>query len=384
MSSMPTAPMGSDENKAAPALNGQLRLIIQNTERCPRWQPHKIALEDTTLLPRDLEAIQTLLSEGSQSITILQLKKCRINERSLIALLSRLGSYRALTTVSLSECNVHERAISALGTALQQGRVKNVDLGNVALGVNGARVMAAALRDSGIERMYLGHTRIGDEGMEQLAKAFETGTVSLQILDVSGAQIGSAGFSALARTLPMTRLRGINLGMNAISAATVQEVCSAIEMTPSMESLFISGAQLNDESARTIASILPKTGLLRLKLNANDITDVGLIALADAIHLSKTLQVLEMKRNPAITDSAARYFWQKVKTHMTLKRVEFDESGVSPDLSATISAKVAALQSERRRAVVLLCAAKIISRLGAGCTFDLPVEHLRLLAAFLG
>jgi Ran GTPase-activating protein (RanGAP) involved in mRNA processing and transport len=129
-----------------------------------------------------------------------------------------------------------------------------------------------------VKRLYLAHTRMGDEGANLLAHALLQNT-SLTVLTLLDCQIADDGATYLSRALPRHQeLQRLDLRKNHIGPEGGQLLLqAATEEAPSLRALLLASNMLDDSTVRSLTT----TGHLEtLSLADNGLTDAAALDLA--------------------------------------------------------------------------------------------------------
>ena len=173
----------------------------------------------------------------SSSLTSLNVDKTQQSGEGLGALVDGLRSGpRQLVELHLQRNGIDELALRAVAQPLLVGLgLRDLFLGNNAIGVGGCAALAAHLHESTLRRLNLMHNALGDGAAGVLAEALPDNR-SLERLNLSHNKIGDEGMAALARGVARNVcLRNLDVGVNpaspgslaplreAMSAASVQK-----------------------------------------------------------------------------------------------------------------------------------------------------------------
>lgn len=346
------------------------------------WKAQKIRLVATPLSEEDCQLLRETLKQH-HTVKSLDICLCDISEEDILKFAQGLKDF-GLVGLQLVHANMTERGARALATAIQQYPLKKLDVAFNRLGPRGAFALASALRDCGLEALMISRNTIRAEGAVHIAEVLAEGLTVLKTLDVTKNRIGDEGCIALANALPNTRLESLKMDTNQITHAGVVAVCDALRKYPSLSDLSLSENNLGDESIKLIAEVLPLTKMEKLTLNLNDFSDEAFLALADAIGKSDTMETLEVKAASKITDKAAVEFLKRVKTHRTFKELNLVDTNVPEAVRNHITAYLENLHSDRTKILLALCSAKTVPRIGQRSTLrELPLDLIRLVKDML-
>ena len=278
--------------------------VVQNDDNMDLgWMHQNISFCGVKLGVRELELIYQAIVKD-RKVKDLVLHMCQIDEEGLIEILKKIPSTSPINARFIYS-HLTERTAIALATAVQASSIKSIDLTYNNIGPKGAIALAHALRGSSVEDLLLSEYDISLEATQGLTQVLSEGSTCLKSLDLSKNNIGDEGVVALAKALPNTRIEELKLNMNEITEVGVAEICNAVKSTPTLVELYLGGNNLTDTSAKFLAETIRSCPLKKLNLNLNKFTDKGVAYLAEAIAESITLEHLDLRGNREITSASA-------------------------------------------------------------------------------
>lgn len=155
--------------------------------------------------------------------------------------------------------------------------------------------------NSKLRDLYLaGNVGIADSGVELLAKSGLL--VQLEVLDLGECGIGFEGAIILANALPESSLKELSLGLNKdLGDDGMRALCNVLPRCK-LESLDVTQCSITDSGVTPLAIALNACPKLReIRMNDNEITDVGALLLREALRQSLVVCVLDLEGNDDIT-----------------------------------------------------------------------------------
>ena len=239
-----------------------------------------------------------------------------------------------LECLSLSGNGITGKGVKLLSEALcRPERFRCLLLNRNKLGVEGAKNLAAGLRESHLEGLSLNDTELGDVGVKLLCESlrnssqlkslwlhgngitaigatdigsiFEDGN-ALALLSLRRNQIGSEGVIQLAKSIKSqpNSLEGLSLCCNGIER--LDELFDALKDLSAFNSIDLSQNPLGDLGAASIAKMLKGNSSLRNLLLENcKIGDKGAEDIGQALAGNESLCQLFMDQNPFSEDGVS-------------------------------------------------------------------------------
>ena len=137
----------------------------------------------------------------------------------------------------LCALDVQSEEVSVLADAIIGTSLKDLLVVGCGITAKSAKVLSSALCGSRIKRFCLSMNRIGDAGLRYIASNLTRMEVEYLGLDLCG--IGDEGVITLSRALPTTKITGLSLSQNHISARGFKALGEGIMKTPHFVTLFI-------------------------------------------------------------------------------------------------------------------------------------------------
>ncbi|WPY00210.1 Putative leucine-rich repeats protein [Candidatus Trichorickettsia mobilis] len=186
--------------------------------------------------------------------------------------------------------------VRALATALPNTKITELCLSGNEIDNEGATNLFNSLPNTKIVNLKLHYNKIDDNGVEALAEALTNPETKLTTLDLSENRITGTGVESLARALPNSNLTELDLHRD--SKFWIPEKVCALELTGIIEIKF------GDSIAQALASTLanPKTKLTKLNINGNEVSNVGIEAIASALAQNPETSLTELRIDGNIGD----------------------------------------------------------------------------------
>ncbi len=261
----------------------------------------------------DSEGLSALAAALPKSVVEdLNLDDTRIGDDQIKYLANSLSKTQ-IKKLSLRSNYIKANGMKALADSLPYSKVVNMDLKYNRIGPNGAAAISNILVDTDIEILLLSGNNIGKTGAIYLSKGLIGSQV--KILDLWGNNIENDGVTALSQVLPQTLIERLTLASNNIGLKGISNLADALHLsavealdlgynnlkseglTPLANSLARSSLQeLNlayndlENKINHLIEALPKSKLSSLSLQGNNITSLGIEALAKILTTSEPAQ----------------------------------------------------------------------------------------------
>ena len=202
---------------------------------------------------------------SSTAVRALWLKRNPIGEGGLRALLEALPASR-LRTLDLTNCELGDEGVASLCAALLEApaQIEHLFVGGNGLSNAGPLAALLAHPNCGLHTLFVGASRLGDEGLRALAPSLAKNT-SLRSLDLGSNDLSAAGLEALAAHADALSLRWLSLGDSPASLAlgerpnalSADALASLVALgNSSIEELGLLGAGVDSRLARALIEAL--------------------------------------------------------------------------------------------------------------------------------
>lgn len=226
------------------------------------------------------------------------------------ALAAAVAAHPTLRSLSLEHNPVQDGGVAALATALcgPGSRLESLSLSFTGAKDGACRAIGSILTTGApLQLLDLGGNLVSAEGAAALAEALAAPSgCALRVLNLSAnSRIGAAGALALSAALPSSRLRELRLAGCGLGSTPCGRIAAAVARS-SLETLDLSHNQIGDCGAWDLAWALaePRTRLVHLLLQSNDIEDDGAAELVGALSGNTALELLDLSGNVRIDPDA--------------------------------------------------------------------------------
>ncbi|XP_055006170.1 LOW QUALITY PROTEIN: NACHT, LRR and PYD domains-containing protein 3-like [Boleophthalmus pectinirostris] len=218
---------------------------------------NKALLSSCNLSERSCEALSSVLSSQSSSLTVLDLSLNNLNDSGLKMLCVGLKSpHCKLEQLRLSGCNLSERSCEALSSVLssQSSSLTVLDLSLNDLKDSGLKMLCVGLKSPHckLKQLRLSSCNLSERSCEALSSVLSSQSSSLTVLDLSLNNLNDSGLKMLCVGLKSPHCK--------------------------LEQLRLSGCNLSERSCEALSSVLSSqsSSLTVLDLSLNDLKDSGL------------------------------------------------------------------------------------------------------------
>jgi Ran GTPase-activating protein (RanGAP) involved in mRNA processing and transport len=274
--------------------------LVTLTEALKRNHTLKsLSLDNCELGPEGAVAVAESL-KVNRSIVSVCLARNLVGEKGAIALAEGLtGNENSVRVLLLSGNDINSEGAKALAACLKNTRVARLDLGRNPVGDEGSSFVAAALMSfQCIHTLDLSYCRIGVDGVTALAKVLETNNY-VRCLHLDGNRISDVGMSALADALKINKgimtLSVMNCGIGIVGGIALG---NALKQNRGISVVRVSGNVVGPEGAAALAEALMQNECVtELDLGDNEIGPDGAMCLADALKHNSSLMMFELFGN---------------------------------------------------------------------------------------
>lgn len=142
-------------------------------------------------------------------------------------------------------------------------------------GDEGATALAEVLRDAPVlEKLQINDLLLGDEGVQLVCDALVEGVPKLEVLDISGNDLGPEGAKGLARLLAVGRLVEVRAEDNEFGNSGAVRIAKGVAKSATLKKLDISGSEIRSRGAIALATAAAKvSSLVSLLLDRNSISE---------------------------------------------------------------------------------------------------------------
>lgn len=261
---------------------GQLQAILHGM-RSPRL--HELRLASGSFGTTGLRVLAG--HPVGKRLTLLDLSANRLS--GLGRALAVSVRFPQLTNLNLSGNSLSSADAESLAGASNLTRLRALSLNRNYIDADGLRALAPSL--AGLHELRLAENRFGAEAAEVVASAFP----NLRLLELGWANLGAAGWRALAASPNLARLHTLDL----LRTAGGPDGAKALAESPHLTRLVylnLHDCGIKDTGAKAVANSPAATRLRVLLLQGNEIGGPGVRALLTSPHLSR-LRWVDLGRN---------------------------------------------------------------------------------------
>lgn len=254
-------------------------------------------------------------SQWNRSVYYLNLSGNLLGNDALVALANAAACHRDLTKVDLTNNQIGGVGCKALARSMERNPLCTFLLGANKLGDEGAIHFASALSRFGGKGsqavIALYNNDISKGGAEALGAVLETNDFIMD-LNLSWNTLGYKGSEALlSRMLPPGKnvVRTLNLAHNCLGDEGAFEVAKVIEANlETLTRINVNNNEIRDAGGAALAAATSKnTFLLQLYATNNEFGDKTVDGFCEAVRQTKTLKLLDLKRNNFKDDQKQKF-----------------------------------------------------------------------------
>ncbi len=255
------------------------------------------------------------------------------------------------------------------------------------LGTWGLTSISSALIDCGLKILLL---RSNNFPKEKTGKVFahlftkHKKSISLEVLNLTQNNIGDS-LIELMQSLADTNIRVFCVGYEPYRADTLRRSFVALKGNLQLTTLCLPSCGVDDDSIDTLCEVLPYIRLKVLVLVRNQVTDKGLIKLAETLVENNVIKEVNMDENEGITNVGCKAAVTLLKRHMSLSLFTLGPPSAHLTLPFLDEMKEAMelLGSLKTRTLILFCSLKQPATVIHSPIRVIPIELYQYLAEFL-
>ncbi|XP_018421678.1 PREDICTED: NACHT, LRR and PYD domains-containing protein 3-like [Nanorana parkeri] len=154
----------------------------------------------------------------------------------------------------------------------------------------------AALTTSRIEELHLDKNHLTDISCPDLASGIRNNQ-TLRTLDLSRNKLEGPHFRDLMEALTTSRIEELHFGYNHLTDSSCPDLASVIRNNQTLRTMNLSGNNLEGPHFRDVMEALTTSGIEKLHLGDNHLTDIFCPDLASGIRNNQTLRTLDLSGN---------------------------------------------------------------------------------------
>ena len=294
----------------------------------------------------NLTDAQTTTCDGAPGCLAMDLRKNQLSGRcidSLLHILNVISSMylsdpiqndsfknnKPLKRLSARNCGISEKGGKAIGDALMVNRhLQVLDLHGNPISSSIVHIAESLKHNHSLLEIDLGNCVITEEGSKAIGDALIVNR-SLQVLDLSGNPI-SVGVVHIAESLKQNdSLREINLSDCDISEKGCKAIGDALMVNRSLQVLDLHSNPISTGVVHIVESLKCNHSLLELNFICCGISEKGGKAIGDALMVNRSLQVLDLPRNPIST--AVVHIAESLKCNHSLLEINLTNCDISEE-----------------------------------------------------
>jgi len=284
----------------------------------------KINIKRMNLLPHHILSLMTYVSNSSMQWNTLQLNQCNITDIGM----SVLEQFISDNTSTLEYVDLSDNNLSPWGVYCVVIRHCSVDSLTLC-GDHGIEDYVNEIKQSLLANTKLTSLTLCNftsSGSIKFAEAIQV-TTTLQKLTISNNRIRDDGVIAISNSLKYNiSLQELNMSKNMITSEGTKHITEAIQVNKTLKQLDLSINKIADEGTNFISDAL--IFLQHLNISHNNITDIGIKVIAEAIQINSTINNINVSKNHISTEGLL-YFMEAVKNNCTLQVVDVTRNNVT-------------------------------------------------------
>ncbi|XP_062405513.1 NACHT, LRR and PYD domains-containing protein 3-like [Sardina pilchardus] len=294
----------------------------------------ELDLSVNNLLDSGVTLISAALRNPLCKLETLELRDCNLTEKSCSSLASVLSSGSSLRWLNLSANRLRDSGVSILSASLKNPlcKLQALELWGCYLTKKSCSSLASVLSsDSSLRHLNMSENKLLDSGVLILSEALRNPLCKLETLELWSCKLRGESCSSLASVLSSgSSLRQLNLSINRLQNSGV-ELLSAALKNPlcKLDSIWLRHCNLTKESCSSLASALSSGSSLRqLHLRGNKLLNKGVDLLSPALtNPLCKLETLEL-RNCKLTQKSSSSLASALISGSSLRELDLRENGL--------------------------------------------------------
>ncbi|KAG0028096.1 NACHT, LRR and PYD domains-containing protein 14 [Podila clonocystis] len=294
-------------------------------------------LWDTNLGIWGAQAVGGLMADRSCRIEYLNLGRNRLGFEGIVQL---SGAYKnhSLVELDLSENHLGPKAVHSLQQIMVRLKkdktcnIRRLNLSNNDINDVGCISIAKIIMGTLLSHLDLSFNKISDWGASTILAAFESNELQLRDINMEANPLSFAGGVDICKilALPESRITHLDLRGAKVTDVGVPYLAEALKShNCAVMSLNLFDCQLTDAGILKIAIKLSVNKSLRvLGLGCNNIGDLGVLALSQALTLNSYLEELDLSENDvALSRAGLEALMSAMATNTSLVDLRLDVDG---------------------------------------------------------
>uniref|UniRef100_A0AAY5EFK1 B30.2/SPRY domain-containing protein n=1 Tax=Electrophorus electricus TaxID=8005 RepID=A0AAY5EFK1_ELEEL len=254
------------------------------------------------------------------------LSGCGLTEESCKSLTSALKTENSLRELEMNNNDLQNSGVEQLCAGLESSHCKLEILRLSGSGLNkgSCKSLTSALKtENSLRELEMNNNDLQNSGVEQLCAGLESSHCKLEILRLSGCGLNEESCKSLTSVLQTENsLRELEMNNNDLQNSGVEQLCAGLKSSHcKLEILRLSGCGLTEESCKSLTSVLQTENSLReLEMNNNDLQNSGVEQLCAGLKSSHCkLEILRVEEPPTTVSSLSSCPMQAaLEVHLTL------------------------------------------------------------------
>lgn len=244
-------------NRIGPGGVQALTEAIMEDELCRKNDPQSEEEEDEN--PANDEVKGTCTKTNFEGMQELFLGGTGMNSMGCQAVSRLLERTSCLRVISLPNCNMGDDEVALLASSIKLNKailpVESIQLSFNSMTHKGLETLTNAVwGSSSLKELKLDNNEIGDRGAHQVA-AILPAMKSLEVLDVGFNAIKAAGLNVLMKAIADTNhIQSLSISGNDVDVASAKAVAYALAFNQSLRSVFLVHCSINHEGQRHISA----------------------------------------------------------------------------------------------------------------------------------
>ncbi|XP_035382041.1 NACHT, LRR and PYD domains-containing protein 3-like [Electrophorus electricus] len=292
----------------------------------------ELKINNNDLQNSGVEQLCAGLKSSHCKLEILRLSGCGLNEESCKSLTSVLQTENSLRELKINNNDLQNSGVEQLCAGLKssQCKLEILRLSGCGLNEESCKSLKSVLQtENSLRELEMNNNDLQNSGVEQLCAGLKSSHCKLEIHRLSGCGLNEESCKSLTSVLQTENsLRELEMNNNDLQNSGVEQLCAGLKSSYcKLEILRLSGCGLNEESCKSLTSVLQTENSLReLEMNNNDLQNSGVEQLCAGLKSSQCkLEILRLS-GCGLNEESCKSLTSVLQTENSLRELEINNN----------------------------------------------------------
>uniref|UniRef100_A0AAY5ESK4 Uncharacterized protein n=1 Tax=Electrophorus electricus TaxID=8005 RepID=A0AAY5ESK4_ELEEL len=290
----------------------------------------ELKINNNDLQNSGVEQLCAGLKSSHCKLEILRLSGCGLNEESCKSLTSVLQTENSLRELKINNNDLQNSGVEQLCAGLKssQCKLEILRLSGCGLNEESCKSLKSVLQtENSLRELEMNNNDLQNSGVEQLCAGLKSSHCKLEIHRLSGCGLNEESCKSLTSVLQTENsLRELEMNNNDLQNSGVEQLCAGLKR-PHWVKQRLSGCGLNEESCKSLTSVLQTENSLReLEMNNNDLQNSGVEQLCAGLKSSQCkLEILRLS-GCGLNEESCKSLTSVLQTENSLRELEINNN----------------------------------------------------------